>query len=532
MLKILVKKQLTEIWRGFFYDAKNNKGRSRASTVGLFILFFLLSFGVIGGMMTGMAWTICPPLLEAGFGWLYYTLMSSLAVVLGVFVSAFSTYQGLYLSKDNDLLLALPIPVRTILLARMTGVWLMGTAYCAVVCVPAVVVYGIHAGFSAAVALGGLVWFLSLSVFVLSLSCALGWAVARVSVRLKNKSYVSVLLSLLFFGLYYFVYFKAQEWIRVLIENAAVYGEKIRESALPLYALGRAGEGAPLPLLGIAVFAAVVFVPVWILVSRSFLRVSAAPAEKKKAGRAVRAQKVRTPDGALFGREMKRFTSNANYMLNAGLGLLFLPAAGVALLIKGKDLTAMMADVFGERPGCTAALLCAVASLLATLVDITGPSVSLEAKTLWISHSLPVLPWQCLRAKLRLQLVLLLPPLVFTAACVGLAADGPLAARILAFLVPVLNGVFFTLLGLAVGVKRPTLQWTNEIVPIKQSAAVMIVTLGGMGFGAVMGGLYFLLGAFVPVTVYLAVFAVGLAAGSLFLYRWLRQKGAALYAAL
>ncbi len=31
MLKILVKKQLTEIFRSYFYDAKNNKARSNAT---------------------------------------------------------------------------------------------------------------------------------------------------------------------------------------------------------------------------------------------------------------------------------------------------------------------------------------------------------------------------------------------------------------------------------------------------------------------------------------------------------------------
>ena len=75
--------------------------------------------------------------------------MGLLAVLLGAFGSVFNTYSGLYLAKDNDLLLSLPIPVRTVIASRLLGVYLMGLMYSAVVSVPAVIVYWIVGGFSA-----------------------------------------------------------------------------------------------------------------------------------------------------------------------------------------------------------------------------------------------------------------------------------------------------------------------------------------------------------------------------------------------
>lgn len=42
MLKLLVKKQLTEIFRAYIYDAKKNRARSKAATVGYIIFFVLL----------------------------------------------------------------------------------------------------------------------------------------------------------------------------------------------------------------------------------------------------------------------------------------------------------------------------------------------------------------------------------------------------------------------------------------------------------------------------------------------------------
>ena len=46
---------------------------------------------------------------------------------------------------------------------------------------------------------------------------------------------------------------------------------------------------------------------------------------------------------------------------------------------------------------------------------MAAPSVSLEGRTIWLVQSLPVRPWQVLRAKLQLQLVLTAVPALIAA---------------------------------------------------------------------------------------------------------------------
>lgn len=55
MLSALLKKQLQEIFRSYFYNAKQGKARSRVSTVGYFAFFAVLMVGVLGGMFTYLA---------------------------------------------------------------------------------------------------------------------------------------------------------------------------------------------------------------------------------------------------------------------------------------------------------------------------------------------------------------------------------------------------------------------------------------------------------------------------------------------
>ena len=80
MLKLLLKKQLFEIFRSYFYDAKKNKARSRLATALYIGLFVLLMAGILGGIFTLLAVKLCGPLAAAGLGWLYFALMGLIAV--------------------------------------------------------------------------------------------------------------------------------------------------------------------------------------------------------------------------------------------------------------------------------------------------------------------------------------------------------------------------------------------------------------------------------------------------------------------
>jgi len=271
MLKTLVKKQLMEIFRSYFYNAKTNKKRSTAGIIAYILLFAALMIG-LGGMFTGLSVSLCAPLAQAGMGWLYFALMSLLAIFLGAFGSVFNTYSGLYFAKDNDLLLSLPIPVRTLMASRLLTVYLMGLMYSAVVILPAVIVYWVTVSTAPMALLGGVLLTALISIFVLTLSCALGWVVAKVSRKLKHKSFITVIVSLAGLAIYYFFVFKAQTAIEQLVANAAVYGEKIKGAAHPLYVFGLTGTGDVTAMLLSAAVILALFALTWTLLSRSFCR--------------------------------------------------------------------------------------------------------------------------------------------------------------------------------------------------------------------------------------------------------------------
>ena len=531
MLKTLLKKQMAEIFRTYLYDAKKNRKRSTASVILFFAMFVLLMVGVVGGMFTFLSIAICGPFAEAGMNWLYFTLMGLLAVFLGAFGSVFNTYAGLYLSKDNDLLLSMPIPVRTILTARLLSVYLMGLMYSGMVILPAAVVYWFVVPLTAGAVVGSLLLVFLISLIVLILSCALGWVVAKISLKLKNKSFITVLISLVFIGAYYFFYFKAQEMIQTLILNAAAYGEKIKGAAYPLYLFGRTGTGDWLAMLAVAAVVLALFALTWAVLARSFLKIATSTGHAKRARYRETAARVRSPFRALLGKEFRRFGSSSAYMLNCGFGAILLPIVGVLALVRGSALMQMLAQMGGVPTELLTVLIPAVVALFAAMCPIAAPSVSLEGKSLWIVQSLPVEPWEALRAKLRVQLLLTAPPALFCLLCTAAVAPWS-AATALGALTVLLFVLFTALLGLTVGVKRPNLTWTSEIAPIKQSLGVMLALLLGWAVAALIAGGYFLLGKALGAAGYLAAVSVLLAVGDVLFYAWLKKRGSAIFAKL
>lgn len=104
----------------------------------------------------------------------------------------------------------------------------------------------------------------------------LGWLVAKISQKLKNKSFITVVLSLVFFGAYYFFYFKAEDLLQELLRSAAVYGARIKGAAYPLYLLGRVGTGDITAMLTVSAVILALFAALWVLLRRSFIRIATA----------------------------------------------------------------------------------------------------------------------------------------------------------------------------------------------------------------------------------------------------------------
>jgi len=537
--KTLLRIQLTRI--GMWMTRQTStaaKKKSGLGGIGMAILWGIVgvSFMMMFGMVFGV---IAEPFHALGFDWLYMTLALLVCSMFMLIGTVFLAKSMLFEAKDNAQLLPMPIPPSVILLARMTSLYLMNLLWGSFVILPALVCHIWFVGFSVGILVRLTVLFLLLALFVLALSCMLGWVLSRIAARIRNKTFVTVFLSLAFIGIYYYVVGTGSSRMMELLMQESDRIADLLGSIAPLYWLGdAAANGTVVSFLLSAVMLIIPIVLVYLLLSATFLKtVTTTHGFGKIAYRAEKQHStVRSSGLALLLCENARLLSSAIYLLNAGIGLVFLAAGAVVILFQRETLMPTLALLGIDL---IPAIFCGMTAMMLSTVLFTPPSVSLDAKTLWLVRSMPVSSAQILLAKWKLHLCWCAIPtamlsivgivffVTFDASAwmndpmyVGLLPQVTLTvfdyvAGIAALLVlPQLFSAVSGGLGLLLGLRFPNLHWTNEAQVVKQGMAVFVSMFGNLALVGIPALTVYFLRAYLSVSVLLliwtAVFAVGL----------------------
>ncbi len=529
MLRALFRKQVMAFAAFFTVSGRDGRRRSRSM-----ILLWALLAAYMGAVLVGMsaisAWGTFSALLPLDLGWLGFALMGLAAVAASSVCCAFFAWSGIYQARDNELLLSLPIPPWQILLSRVSWLYLMALALTAGMFLPAAAVYQYLAGFQPVALACGLVLTAVLPLLAAALSCLLGWLIALAAARVRRRAPVVAALSLLGVAGLYWGVFQLQSALGALAERGEALGGTV-ERLLPLRLMGRSALGDLGALADFTVLSCLAAWLTWKLLSANFASALSARRGERRTRYRERPPRRRSPAGALLARELARFTASPAYMLNCGMGVVFMLAAIGALLVKGEALRALAEQVpLLAEAGAPA--VCAGAAMLVAMAPISGPSVSLEGRELWIIRSLPVTGKTALQAKINLHLMVVCPPAlaltVLGCRTLGVGWGQTLLGVVLVLAMAALSAGA----GLWANLLWPNLTWTSETVAVKQGMGTLAGMLVPVIALAALAGLYAALGRVLGVTAYLAAAAAltaGLAGAAL---GWVLRRGAARWEAL
>lgn len=527
MLKALFRVRLLALQSALTGAARSKKTQSKGKLIG-FALLMIFSFLCFASLFWTVFTTIAQPFHAAGIDWLFFSMAALMGFALMFVGSVFTSKTQLYEARDNDLLLSLPIKPWQILLSRMFMLWLIAFALELVVAVPALAAWEMSVGFMGT----GLVWFvlifiLLLPFLALALSALLGWVLSVVTAKMGNKSLVTVVLSVIFLVAY--MYFAAQ--MNTLLSQLAMNPDRAAAALGAVALLKWIGDacavGSASAGLMTAGVIAVCFGAVYLVLSLSFVHTATDRRGGAKKKYVARREKLRSPESALFGRELKRLLSSPGYLLNCGLGAFLAPIGAVALLIKGGEL--LSSPIYLEYAYLFQLMMLAGLCFFPATILVTAPSVSLEGKSLWIARSLPVSTRAVLSAKLRLHCAVCLPPLLIAAAVVSVLFRPGGLLLVYTFALPVALSIFVGLLGLMENLRHPNLDYVNETQAVKSGAAVMITMFAAMGIDTVAAVGYVFLSEKLSFEIYGGVLLLLLAAASLLLHRRIMTKGVRLF---
>ena len=311
-----------------------------------------------------------------------------------------------------------------------------------------------------------------------------------------------------------------------------VYGESIKNKAYFVYIIGRAFEGDLISALIVNAAVLILLFLTLYIISKSFIKIATSTAAATRVKYKAKREKSHSVLGAVMLKEFRRFTSSANYMLNCGLGVIFMIAAGVFAVIKGESIRNALSVQFKGYEDLIYVAAAALVCMLISMNDTAAPSVSLEGKMLWQIRSLPVDTKTILKSKYLLQMYINIVPALFTADCVIIALRPDILTGVLTVILCVAYVVFHSIYSLFCGLHKVNLNWTNEVVPIKQGMNVMFAIFGGWALAIAIGLPYLFLGAFLSAKIYMSAVIIIILALSAAIHRFINTKGVKIFEAL
>ncbi|MGN1189465.1 MAG: hypothetical protein ACI4SL_03615, partial [Candidatus Ornithospirochaeta sp.] len=230
---------------------------------------------------------------------------------------------------------------------------------------------------------------------------------------------------------------------------------------------------------------------------------------------------------AVWKMEGSRFISLPTYTLNAGLGIIIMPVVLVILIFKIGSLKPFLDMINSTEYGPLIPMVCS--TMMATIVSMdcgSAPSMSLEGKSIWILQSSPVGASTIMRGKIDFHFTInVIPAFIlafFGSIILGLGAIDVLLVTIYTIAFTYLVSSF----GMMIGTIRANLNWTNPVIPIKQSMAVMITLFGGWILALLYPASWYLMRSFMPPIVWKIVMTLLIVIMDGVCYRWCVTKGA------
>lgn len=527
MLKNLVLIRIKSMFAGMFARSKKKISGGKIFLFALLGIYIIGCFGILFG---GMFASVRDVFAQLGMPWLYFGLMGLMVFALCFVGSVFITQNQLYEAKDNDLLLSMPIPVKYILASRLLSIIILNYAYELLVIIPGAVVYCSKMPVTFIGCVFFLIAFLLLPLLVVAASALFGWLIALANTKMRNKNVIMMILTLILFLAYMYVCLRLQYYLQKLIENGSAIGEAIQKALPPFYYLGKSiTDGDVIAFFIFLAFCIVPFALVYYILSRSFIKIATTNRGHKKIVYKEKAMKASGIRKALIIKESRHFLGSPMYIFNAGIGLLFMLIAAVYLCIKRGDML-KMAQMFPNADELIGPLICVGFGAMASLTIISAPMISIEAKTLWISQSLPVRGKDVLLAKADVHTLMSLPFIVASAVMLEFAYDMSIISRIMILFFPLAVTVFNAYTGIALNLKYPKFDWVNETDAVKQGVAPFLAMFIAAATVALPVLLYaFLFSDMVSAEIYLCIVFLLFVAASAVLYRYLTTRGVEIF---
>jgi ABC-2 type transport system permease protein len=458
---------------------ERNKAIFIAITIGISIIAFLAMSIIYSELLA-------KGLEQIGMLELLLVMGFILSTAMILFTSIYKAQGILFSFKDYDLLMSLPIKKSNILIAKMIHLLIINYFFLLFTLLCPAVIYFKYTNTSSIFFLSLLLVFIALPLIPIVISSLIAFGISFVSSRMKHKNAVIILGTLGIVLLIYIASFKSGDLIQLIFLNSSSITDGISKiyppAAFAIRGLVNSNfmDIVIFVLLSVLVFSLFVFI-----FSKSFKSISSKLQESyKKADYKMKEMKSSSQLMALVKKEIKRYFTSPIYVINTIIGPILLLGISIATLFMGEEVLVSILELEIIReiiPIFTIVLVCGILVLSCT----TNSSISLEGKNLWILKSSPIRPIEIFKAKIMLNLILIVPAVLISDIIFSISLKFEVSQLVWLLIISIIFSIIVPIIGIIVNLFFPKLNWVSETAVVKQGASVLIQMLISVAIVAV-----------------------------------------------
>ena len=486
----LLKACLSSDMQLFKYNIKNKSKIVRI----LFPVFLALILAFAIGSYAVM---FIKPLLEINCAYIVLSLFVFVTFLFTLMEGVYKSGDILFKSKDDDLLLSLPISKNMVMFVRLFKFYLFELLYNTLFLLPAMVVYAYYIPVGISYYITSLLMILLLPIIPIVISCILGIFTSSLSSRFKYKNLVQIIISFIFIGAIMVLSANMEAMISQFAEKASSINVVITKIYYPagLYA-SLVTNFNIVKLLLFVIINIIIFALLILIFSNFYFKINtrskSVSAHIHKTGN-IKIKK-RSVYGSLINKEFKKFFATPVLVINAVFGLILVVAFSIAIVFK---FDGVVDSILKEDVPFTKDMIISYMPLVSYALilfgsfmsSLTNSLISLERKAFMILRSLPVKPIKIIMAKVFTALLIMLPLFIVSDLIIIIYFKFNILDILLIILATIIIPTVAETMGIIINLRHPKLDASNDTEIVKQSGSSLIAVMGGMVICSITIGL-------------------------------------------
>ncbi len=424
---------------------------------------------------------------------------SILAVTEGIYKAPGILFEA----KDSDMLFALPISKKHILMARLIKLYIFQLLYSMLFVLPGMAVYVFFENPGIDFYLISLLMILTFPIIPTIIGSIIGFWVKKISLKFKTGKTVQTALTIAFMAIIMIVSFNMNNYTELLVNNSESINNTLLNVYYPIAAYQKLITNFDVLTLLILIAINVAFIGLFLLVTSKTYFKALSKSKENNNYHASKSKPLKFEKNnqlrSLIKKEFSTYTSSQVYMFNTLFGLILLVIGTFALCTNFDNaITSITADEIPIEDVESLRMLApkiflAMIIAISFMTSITSSSISLEGKKFNILKSIPTKVDTILLAKILMSNIITIPVILLCNVIFFCFNKASLMDILMCLIASVLAPSISAVFGLLVNLKYPKMDATSDAEVVKQSTSSMVSVLGGMAFAGIFFVLIFVL---------------------------------------